>query len=93
MESTQLEELTKAVETLTDDVGKITKAILGDSNNDVGSDPGFKRRLDTLENRMERVEDFITKWKWIVVGAIAFAGYGGLTFTQSIIELINHTKK
>jgi hypothetical protein len=30
------------------------------------------------------------KWKWIVVGAIAFAGYGGITMTQNIIQLFVH---
>lgn len=89
MEATELQKLKKQIDELTDGVKEIKKAILGDEFNPIG----YKERLKDIEMRLENVEDFITKWKWIIVGAIAFAGYGGVTFVETVIELINHTKK
>jgi hypothetical protein len=86
VESIELKELREQVDDLVDDVKDIKKAILGDDFNPTG----YTKRLDNIETRLDNVEDFIMKWKWIVVGAIAFAGYGGITMTQNIIQLFVH---
>jgi len=41
---------------------------------------GYRHRLEDVEKRLEQIEDLITRWKWIVVGALGLGGYGGLTF-------------
>ena len=54
---------------------------------------GYKPRLESLETRVDAIEELITKWKWILVGAIGLGGYGGLTFIQQLIEVIGVSLK
>ncbi|MDB4919847.1 hypothetical protein [Mucilaginibacter sp.] len=84
MEANELKNLNKRIDDLSKGMEEIRKAILGDDYNPTG----YQKRLDNLENRVDMVEDFITKWKWILVGAIGLGGYGSLTFIQQIIEII-----
>lgn len=88
VEKTELQKITVTVDKLTESVAEIRKAILGDEFNTKG---GYKQRLESIESRVENVEDFITKWKWILVGAIGLGGYGGLTFVQQLIQIIGTT--
>lgn len=78
------------VDKLSQDVYEISKAILGDKFNEKG---GYKTRLESAEARLDVMEDLITKWKWILVGAIGLGGYGGLTFVQQLIEIMGDTLK
>ncbi len=87
---TQLKKLNESVDRLSREMEDIRKAILGDEFNERG---GYKARLESLESRVDTIDDFITKWKWILVGAIGLGGYGGLTFIQQMIEVIGTTKK
>jgi hypothetical protein len=91
MELQELNDIKKAVAKLASGVEEIRKAILGDGSNDVGSDLGYKKRLESVELRVDKVEDFITKWKWILAGAIGLGGYGSLTFIQQVIEILGKT--
>lgn len=87
MEPSELKTLNAKVDGLSKGVEEIRKAILGDEFNK----NGYKHRLDALESKVEKVEDFITKWKWILAGAIGLGGYGSLTFIQQVIELLSNT--
>lgn len=89
IESNDLKGLNKRIDTLSNDVKEIRKAILGDDYNP----EGYKKRLDKVESRLDRVEGFITKWKWILVGAIGLGGYGTLTFIQQVIEILKAVGK
>jgi tetrahydromethanopterin S-methyltransferase subunit G len=87
MEVNDLKSLNKRIDDLSKGMTEIRNAILGDDFNPVG----YQKRLDKIEIRLDSVEDFITKWKWILVGSIGLGGYGSLTFIQQIIELISKT--
>lgn len=85
VEKTELQKITATVNHLTTTVEEIRRAILGDEFNTKG---GYKPRLESLEQRVDNVEDFITKWKWVLVGAIGLGGYGSLTFVQQLIQIV-----
>lgn len=87
MEPNELKGLNKRIDDLNKNVEEIRKAILGDDFNE----NGYKHRLDDLETRVDKIDDFITKWKWILAGAIGLGGYGGLTFIEQVIELLSNT--
>lgn len=85
MDEKDLKAIKQEVNGLNKKVSEIYAAIMGTQFNEKG---GYKPRLESLEARVEVIEDLITKWKWILVGAIGLGGYGGLTFIQQLIELI-----
>jgi hypothetical protein len=78
-------DLESKVDNLSSKVSEIYTAIMGSQFHEKG---GYKPRLENLENRVDLIEDLITKWKWILVGAIGLGGYGGLTFIQQLIEIV-----
>lgn len=78
------------VDDLAKKVSEIYTAIMGSPFHEKG---GYKPRLENLESRVDGIEDMITKWKWILVGAIGLGGYGGLTFIQQLIEVIGDSIK
>ena len=86
----ELKKIESKVDSLTKEVNEISKAILGDKFNERG---GYKARLESVESRVDIIEDLITKWKWILVGAIGLGGYGGLTFIQQLIEVLGNSFK
>lgn len=90
LDQKELKAIETKVDKLSQDVYEISKAILGDKFNEKG---GYKTRLESVEQRLDIIEDLITKWKWILVGAIGLGGYGGLTFIQQLIEIIGNTLK
>lgn len=81
----ELKKVNHRLDELYGNVEEIRRAILGDEFN---TKNGYKQRLEAVENRLTTVEDFISKWRWIIVGCIGFGGYGSLTFTQQLIEII-----
>jgi hypothetical protein len=83
-------DLESKVDNLDKKVSEIYTAIMGSPFHEKG---GYKPRLEDLETRVDRIEDFINKWKWILVGAIGLGGYGGLTFIQQLIEVIGNSIK
>lgn len=83
-------DLEQKVDDLGKKVNEIYTAIMGSQFHEKG---GYKPRLEALESRVDAIEDLITKWKWILVGAIGLGGYGGLTFIQQLIEIIGQTLK
>ena len=85
LNQTELKKIESKVDNLAKELGEISKAILGDKFNEKG---GYKVRLESVESRVDIIEDLITKWKWILVGAIGLGGYGGLTFIQQLIEVL-----
>ena len=80
-----MSDLEDKVDSLDKKVSEIYTAIMGSEFHEKG---GYKPRLEALESRVRVIEDFITKWKWILVGAIGLGGYGGLTFIQELIKAI-----
>jgi hypothetical protein len=85
-----MDNLEHKVDNLDKKVSEIYNAIMGTQFHEKG---GYKPRLEDLEGRVETIEDMITKWKWILVGAIGLGGYGGLTFIQQLIEVIGKSIK
>lgn len=85
IEEKDIKSIKDQVHGLTSKVSEIYRAIMGDQFNEKG---GYKPRLESLEARVDTIEDFITKWKWILIGAIGLGGYGGLTFIQEMITAI-----
>jgi hypothetical protein len=86
-EEKDLKAIKSDVNDLSKKVSEIYSAIMGTQFNEKG---GYKPRLESLESRVEVIEDLITKWKWILVGAIGLGGYGGLTFIQELISVIGN---
>lgn len=85
-----MSDLESKVDSLDKKVSDIYTAIMGSQFHEKG---GYKLRLESLEERIEGIQDMITKWKWILVGAIGLGGYGGLTFIQQLIEVIGTSLK
>ena len=90
MEEKDIKSIKGKVDDLNGKVSEIYRAIMGDKFNEKG---GYKPRLESLETRVDGLEDFISKWKWILVGAIGLGGYGGLTFIQQMLSLISKSIK
>lgn len=76
-----------------DDLGKkvneIYEALMGSKFNEKG---GYKARIESLENRVEIIEDLINKWKWIAIGFVGLGGYGGLTFISELVKFLTERK-
>ncbi len=89
-EEKNIQSIKQKVDKLDGKVSEIYRAIMGDQFNEKG---GYKPRLEDVEKRLELIEDLITKWKWIVIGALGLGGYGGLTFIQQVISLISKSIK
>lgn len=89
LEEQNLEQIKSKVDDLSTKFEKLYDAIMGTEFNE---NAGYKLRIEKLENKVETLEKLIFKWKWILIGAIAFGGYGGLTFLQQLIQTISKIK-